>query len=156
MSPWHRDSQSNNAGFTHKMEVPSLMLEDHTMHRPILLAAGCHDTAIKLWDTASGKEVRELKGHTKDVRGLAFAPDGKTLASGGMDGIIQLWDTATWEVRQTLKGHTAEINCVAYARDGNTLASGAWDKTVRLWDPVTGDARSVLEGHTEMVRDVVF
>lgn len=35
-----------------------------------------------------------LSGHWGAVFGLAFAPDGKTLASGGRDGVIRLWNTA--------------------------------------------------------------
>ena len=46
------------------------------------------DTPIcRLWDVASGKELRQLKGHTNGLHGVAFVPDGKTLATAGYDGI---------------------------------------------------------------------
>ena len=41
---------------------------------------------VKLWDLATGRERLPLAGHSQDVRGLAFAPDGRTLASGSFDG----------------------------------------------------------------------
>jgi COMPASS component SWD3 len=57
-----------------------------------LLASGSDDKTIKLWDVATGQEVRTLKGHTDWVRSVAFSPDGKLLASGSDDGTIKLWD----------------------------------------------------------------
>jgi WD40 repeat protein len=47
---------------------------------------------IDLWHTATGKRVRTLKGHTAELRDLAFSPDGKTLASASGDHSILIWD----------------------------------------------------------------
>jgi WD40 repeat protein len=47
---------------------------------------------IRIIDVASGKEHAQLAGHRHGVRGLAFSPDGTTLASGGMDNVTYLWD----------------------------------------------------------------
>lgn len=67
-----------------------------------LLATGARDGIVRLWATADGKLVRELKGHAKDVYSAAFHPDGKSLATGDYDGKILHWDVASGKVVRTL------------------------------------------------------
>ena len=56
------------------------------------LASGSLDHTIKLWDSASGRLLRTLTGHTHWVNSVAFSPDGRTLASGSGDKTIKLWN----------------------------------------------------------------
>ena len=56
------------------------------------IASGSWDKTIKLWDAASGRELRTLQGHTDGVDSVAFSPDGRTIASGSSDKTIKLWD----------------------------------------------------------------
>ena len=37
---------------------------------------------VRLWDAATGAELRRLEGHTDWVWSVSFSPDGRTLASG--------------------------------------------------------------------------
>ncbi|MCE2416610.1 hypothetical protein J4G07_21755 [Candidatus Poribacteria bacterium] len=40
----------------------------------------------------TGTHLRTLDAHRNAVIGIAFSPDGKTLASTSWDGIVLLWD----------------------------------------------------------------
>jgi WD40 repeat protein len=57
-----------------------------------LLIFGRADGVVQVWDAASGKTVRELKGHFGNVECLDISPDGKTLISGSTDTTALLWD----------------------------------------------------------------
>jgi WD40 repeat protein len=64
--------------------------------------------------------VRLLAGHTKDVRAVAYLPDGR-LASGGSDRTVRVWDPATGEPVLNIQTRTP-VYAVAAAPDGRTLA----------------------------------
>jgi WD40 repeat protein len=50
------------------------------------------DCTVRLWDVASGKEVRRFEGHEDKVMCVAFSPDGRrALSAGGRDGTVRLW-----------------------------------------------------------------
>jgi len=134
-----------------------------------LLASGSWKV-IKLWEVATGREVRTLTGHTDWVRSVAFSPDGRLLASGSCgqpltqspwcaQGEIKLWDVASGSLVRTLSGHTWWVLSVAFSPDGRLLASGSWDGwdgTIKLWEVATGREVRTLSGHERGVRSVAF
>src|SRR5262249_8144909 len=71
------------------------------------------------------------------VEGVAFAPDGRTLAMACREGSVRLWEVASGTLVATLKGHSSAVNAVVYSPDSRTLASGGTDQTGRLWDVET-------------------
>jgi WD40 repeat protein len=74
-----------------------------------------------------------LTGHHDFVCGLAFSPDGGTLATGSVDGTIRLWSTADARELAVLPGHMEETTDVAISPDGRTLASVAYQESLKLW-----------------------
>jgi len=53
--------------------------------------AGATGQIVVLWDVATGKELRQLKGHQGKITSLAFNEDGTRLASGSADTTVLIW-----------------------------------------------------------------
>jgi hypothetical protein len=72
---------------------------------------------------------RTMSGHTNAVWGVAFAPDGGTLATGSTDRTVRLWDLSDRDqprrLGAPLTGHTSTVVGVAFAPGGRTLATAA-------------------------------
>lgn len=89
-------------------------------------------SAVLLHLRRSGQTVR-LAGHVNRVTGLAFSPDGRTLASVGQDEFAALWSIAARQQVLLLPGLHPGARAVTFAPDGRTLAAGLSDGTVVLW-----------------------
>jgi len=87
----------------------------------------------------------ELKGHTSDVWGVAFSPDGKYLASGSSDGTARLWDLATGETVHIFEGHAGEVGELQFSPDGKTLLVGSTE-AAHLWAIPSGQLVQVFSG----------
>src|SRR5262249_34445780 len=94
---------------------------------------GGPDSAIRLWEVHAKRLDRTLEGHDAGIQGLAFSPDGKSLASASRDTTVRLWDLAGKQDPRTLGWHTAQALCVAFPPDGKTVASGGSDRRVHFW-----------------------
>jgi tetratricopeptide (TPR) repeat protein len=98
------------------------------------LASGSADQTVRIWDSATGKELFTLKGHAGWVTRVAFSPDGQRLASAGWDQTVKIWDSATGKELFALKGHAVAVAGVAFSPDGQRLASANEDGSIHLWE----------------------
>jgi RNA polymerase sigma factor (sigma-70 family) len=99
-----------------------------------LIASAGKEGVIYLWDIATAKEHRRLKGAA--CNGVVFAPKGDAVAVAEDEG-LRVFDIETGKERFH-RDSKEVVRAVAYSPDGKTLATVGDDRVVRLWDAATG------------------
>ncbi len=115
----------------------------------ILAAAGGNQPKrqgeVQLWEMPSGIVLTRLNMQVA-VSGVAFAPDGNTLAIA--DGLmVKFWDLRAGQGGSTIRAHRGQISSMSFSPDGRTLATAGYDKTVKLWQVATGAGLLTLNAH---------
>jgi len=125
---------------------------------PRLLASGGADNLIRVW--ADGAEAaQELAGHSDWVSGLAWSPDGRTLASASLDRTVRRWDMETFQAlgEPLLEGPSNRISGVAIGPDGKILAATTANGLIYLWDLDTGlPLGPPMPGNLALMRSLAF
>jgi WD40 repeat protein len=80
-----------------------------------------------------------INAHKGTIGGLAFSPDGNTLATGGGDGLVKLWDVNSGKEQRTLRDDPGDpVSALAFSPDGKLLAAVGADRAVQVWDVAAG------------------
>jgi WD40 repeat protein len=136
-----------------------------------LLAAGCDDGKIRVWNAETGELLKVLAVDRSDrCNHVDFSPDGRLLAgiyrrqtgesdAGGVQEELRPWDLARDEVARTLTdGENAKFVSSDFSPDGRTLAVGLvrrkeanqttsirlWSIAENRWDPTLVDLDGTL------------
>jgi WD40 repeat protein len=118
-------------------------LEGHTMRTISLtfspdgrqLLSTSHDKTLRLWDVASGTELRRFEGHKYADICAAFTPDGKQIVSGDTDG-LRLWDAGSGKDLNRFPRKPLPCFALALSQDGRRIVTGDGGLTndVTLWE----------------------
>src|SRR5262249_32405750 len=132
----------------------------------LLASSSAGDNSVRLWDTATGKELFRLTGpKLLYVSDVAFSPACRDVAVSSLDHKVRIWDLRTRKLRLQLDHASERVLTVAYSPDGAVIASAAdavmppgWggkqvplaDPQIVIWEAATGKVLRVLKqtGHT--------
>lgn len=143
------------AGPTYRQVGEDLVTEDDTMTALAIspdgrsIAAGSSSGIVRRYDIATHEPVGpDLRGHTFEVGGVVYSPDGSLLASTTVGlSTTRLWDAATGAPigNELVAGRTPYTQRTfgidhrypsrpAFAPDGRTLFTPVVDGSVVAWD----------------------
>ena len=86
-----------------------------------ILAMGCADDTVRLWDAFTGQLLGICAGHKQGISSVAFSPDGRTLASSSDDRTLKLWNVATQQELMTIRHLGGALRRLIFAPDGSLL-----------------------------------
>jgi WD40 repeat protein/serine/threonine protein kinase len=128
-----------------------------------LIATGCDDRTVRLWDSATGRVERALPGENT-VWAVAFSPDRRTLLTGRIEQkgrqestAFQLWETVTGQLLGQAFHRPGRAGGVAFSPDGLTLLTlPHLGKTVGRWEMPAGRFLGDMLLHQGWVRAVAY
>lgn len=130
------------------------------------LVSGSADHTVTIWKyhdwNHDHARIKTLKGHSKEVMDIRFAPNNRHFASGSNDGTIRIWHAYNERCVGILKGHTGPVQSVVFSPDGKYIASASNDKTIKVWKwknwiSNTGNTQpQTFIGHTNTVVSVAW
>lgn len=102
-----------------------------------IFSTASKDCEIVSYDMRTNRAIGVMRGHTQEVCGLKWSPDGSLLASGGNDNALMIWDIRKphGAVNQ-FREHKAAVKAVAWCPwQKNVIASGGGseDKCIKFW-----------------------
>jgi WD40 repeat protein/uncharacterized caspase-like protein len=110
-----------------------------------VIASSSSDSTVKLWDTATGRELRTFTSLTTTVRAMSMSRDGVLLAGGDYAGNIAIWNVQDGTLLHLITNELT-INDLAFSRDNRSLAGVSYRSTmgsvdehrVTIWNVASG------------------
>jgi WD40 repeat protein len=115
-----------------------------------VLAGGCQDGKVRVWDRASGREIACLKGKGQ-MRGIVFLNRTRLASASRSD--VQIWNLPSGSDGRAFNASTESI---ARSPSGDRLATGDVAGGVTIWDVSTGQKLLQWSAHSESVSALAF
>ena len=126
-----------------------------------MLAAGCGDGAIRVFDANTGKLNYNLNiaANALPTTALAWRPTTEAsrtrnvLIAANADGAVQHWHVTSGRCLHEINDPENSLFTVNYSSDGKKFATAGKDYAIRIYDEATKTLVSTMEGgyHAEQV-----
>jgi WD40 repeat protein/uncharacterized caspase-like protein len=121
----------------------------------LLATATYRSNTIKLWETATGRKLRDLSSSGQSAPGIApfvaFSRDSRLIAAAAADNSVKVWDVLTGGEVHTLAGPQGSITAaigvyfIGFAANNQLVTIS---DVARVWDLNTGRELRTLQSET--------
>ena len=120
----------------------------------LLATATFRSSTIKLWETATGRELRDLSTGGQGAMGMApvmaFSTDSRLLAAAGANNSVTVWEVLSGREVQTLSGGAQTsfvsalgVSFIAFSDDNRKLLTIS--DAIRVWDTASWQATKTID-----------
>jgi WD40 repeat protein/uncharacterized caspase-like protein len=128
-----------------------------------LVLTGGKDKFARLWDAATGLEVRRFEGLAANTSWIDFPRDGRFLQinsfhkrGGIVDSIAaHLWNLSSGQEVRRFEGIPDMANSAAISPDGSLAATGG-EITAHLWNVASAAEIRSFVGHVDQITAITF
>ncbi len=89
---------------------------------PDAMVSGDSDGILRVWDTSTGRERRQLVGHTDAVNAVAAFADGRRVVTAGDDRTVRVWDAVSGRQLLRMPDPATPATALAVSSDGRRVA----------------------------------
>jgi len=120
----------------------------------VLLASGDRNGGLVVWESATGREFHDLRGHQACITDISWRLDSNLMASSSEDTTVKLWEMENGGNVKNWAGHGAGTLSVRFAKDGRLVTTGR-DRVAKVWDQ-NGGMQKQLETFNDLAVRAVF
>uniref|UniRef100_A0A3B5L6U0 Uncharacterized protein n=1 Tax=Xiphophorus couchianus TaxID=32473 RepID=A0A3B5L6U0_9TELE len=113
-----------------------------------LLASGCKDGTVTIWDTSSYRTLQQVHCHAGTIHHSAFSPDSRHVLSVGDDCCMKVIDVQTGMMISSVKAEE-EQRCFCW--DGSSVLCGGRSGDLLLWDLLRNTVINRIPAHSGAV-----
>lgn len=151
-------------------KLPSESSANHLAFTPSgqqLLTSWSNSGLIRVWDVATGEQLRTVETGMKRVRLFALTPDAKQLIVVASDSkyswhspmgeeTCRVWDFESGEKLREFTIQTASTESISITADDKTLVTGSANGVIHVLNLETGQEFETLIGHRHSVEGLAL
>jgi len=119
------------------------------------LFAASFDGCAYIWNLATKRCEKVLRGHTKRILDAVLYDSDTRLITVSEDTLVMIWDLEKGVLLRTLEGHSSPVQVVAVYGDSQRAITGSTDGQLIAWDIYTEEIGqyivSSLDDHTAAI-----
>lgn len=117
-------------------------------------ATGHKNGSLIIRELRSGEQTARFRPHARQVRSVAFSPDGKVIATSATDGRVLLTAIDSGKMRE-MQRPSSDPRTLVFSPDGKALYGSGWFMLYR-WNPASGELASLKTEHRGIINNIQF